>query len=144
MDLARGTPRLAQGLWKKPGCLLDKALPAFDNFAAELHDLQADLRKSAHAEGILRPRRKIDNPACYERAAVIDPHHDGAAGSLVADNDACPERKRLMGSGNAHRFIRLPIRSTFPRRIGGGDAAFRRGCDRQQDGEGDIKKSTHE
>src|SRR5262249_31461813 len=88
------------------------------------YDFEANRGKTAHAKGILRACRKIDNPPSDEWAAVVNPHGDAAASALIADHHAGTERQRLMRCGDAHMVVSLAVCRLGSRRIGGGDTAF--------------------
>ena len=85
-----------------------------------------DLRMAGldHADGPRRRLGQINNPAPYERAAVIDAHDDALAVGLVDDLDARAERQALVRGGHRRRVHPLAIGGHGMKRIPGRAPAF--------------------
>jgi len=92
--------------------------------AAVAHNFKANGRERIHAERILGACRQIDNPPCNKRPPVIDAHCDAAAGPLIANDYARPERQAFMCCRYSHVTEVFAICSARTHRVCGGDSAL--------------------
>src|SRR5579884_1144258 len=67
-----------------------------DGRSAFADHVERDIRQAGKAERMRGGRRQVDHAAAHERAAVIDAHHDRAAGRAIGDPHHGAKRQAAM------------------------------------------------
>ena len=81
---------------------------AADNF-------DGNVGEAIHAERTRARRCQIDDAPADKRPAIIDAHHDRAAGLMIGDPDVGPERKALMRRRQTRGTRIFAVGSAFAR-----------------------------
>src|SRR5579872_2952782 len=76
---------------------------------AGFDQVQTDTLQSAMAElqGLSRAIRQVNDPAWYDRSAVVDPDHDGLAIPKVCDLHEASDGKCQVRRGHIVHFVRF-------------------------------------